>query len=159
MKFLSILALCCAAASATPLAVNTSLADHHHQQQGADEVHGVELRKRDNVFQKAQEAAGTTTLRSGKSYYFMSCNPHAKEYGDALEPAYKWVRDQTRTDRTPKGCRHVGLVVGTVKKKGGCLSCAGGDKTFEGMYWHVHIDSTDTWAQLPGPVQYSRSSV
>lgn len=168
MKFLSILALCCAAASASPVAFNISLADDRleHLTQGADEemmLHGVELSKRDNIFQQAQDAAGSTArLRTGKSYYFMSCNPYQTEQGDMarLEPAYKWVRDQTRTKRTPHGCSHVGLVVGTVKKKGNCLSamCAGSDKTFEGMYWHVLIDRTNTWMQMPAPVKATRSA-
>lgn len=165
MKLLTILTLCCAAVSATPV----SLADH----QGPNEVQELDVRKtvkknEVQLFEKLQRAAGNTKLQAEKSYYFMSCIPF-KTKADAQNPtlgeAEKWVRDKTRLPKSPYGCSHVGLIVGTVKtledapESSGCLTCTRpSNKEFVGKYHHALIDSTDMWMIKGWPAKYSETA-
>lgn len=155
MQFITVLSIFFAAASASPLSFNISdyglgpdledyeqelpaifnLTDYQFGPADLQDVYEEELGgifKRDDIFNRLQQAAGNNKLASGKSYYFLACQKFLEESETGtLEPGALWVRDQTRWDQSPHGCGHVALVMGTVNKKGSCIKC-NQDKTFDG---------------------------
>lgn len=130
------------------------LDDYH----GSNEVRDLAVRANDKNLEAAQRAAGSVKLRSGKSYYFLTCNkltrrPTALDFKGQGGDARQWVAQSTVWEDSPYGCAHVGLVIGRVKRVGGtkpgCLTCTSPDKTFEAKFFDVVIRDPRTrmWEQ------------
>lgn len=120
---------------------------------GFDDYDEPKFHKRDSKYNVLKKAAAynKTQLLPDKSYYFLVCDVAKNEVEDdaslrhadvADQNVFKWVADETRTKRTPHGCFHVSLLIGTVKRVDsnaarqlGCIDCV--SKTFDGTKYDM----------------------